>query len=179
MQPADYIGIDADPMALRLARERYPSHMFRLVDAGYSLPAAPSVFFWSSWFDTDESEVIDALKTAAVGRKRVVIGTAELVERRKGVSSQNDCWTTEDWTRMATVAGLVPLDIVPLSAGSQATNPAAADWSYALMVFGPKAWPAFKARWPWSTKRTKDPEMGYYTNGRSLSGITALARADI
>jgi SAM-dependent methyltransferase len=179
MQPADYIGIDANPLALRQAREHLPSHVFRLVDAGYSLPAAPSALLWSSWFDADETDAIESLKAAAVGRRRVVIERAASVERWRAVSSRNVCWTIDEWIRMADAASLVLIDTVPLSARSEAKNPPIAGFPDALLVFGAKARPAFKSRWPWSKKQTKDPEVGYYTKGRSLSDVPVLTRAEI
>ena len=43
--PAQYIGMDINPSALLLARERLPGHTFRIIDEGQEYPRAGAILF--------------------------------------------------------------------------------------------------------------------------------------
>lgn len=112
IDPADYLGLEADPAALRAARARCPAHAFRIADAGYSLPDAPSVLVHAGRLPGDEGLAAAALRAVAVGRRRVILWPTL---RRETADTAPDR-RAPDWTRIAKAAGLKSRRILPAGA---------------------------------------------------------------
>lgn len=79
-QPAEYIGVDVNPVSLLQARTTLPNHNFRIFDQGHQYPEAPTVLFYTVLLHISDDNVETVLEQASRGRKRLII--AELMDRR-------------------------------------------------------------------------------------------------
>ncbi|MBX3583661.1 MAG: class I SAM-dependent methyltransferase [Rhizobiaceae bacterium] len=77
--PEEYVGIDVNPRALKLARERLPNHDLRLHDEGYEYPAAATALFYTVLLHVSDADLGDVLKLAARSQRIVI---AELMSRK-------------------------------------------------------------------------------------------------
>jgi SAM-dependent methyltransferase len=71
--PDDYIGVDIDPAALKIARTLYPEHNFRIHDRGLGYPDAPTVLFRGLLEYVPDTDLPDLLAEACTGRRHVFI----------------------------------------------------------------------------------------------------------
>jgi hypothetical protein len=79
-QPAEYIGVDVNPVSLIQARTTLPNHYFRIFDQGYQYPEAPTVLFYNVLLYISDDNIRTVLGQASQSRKRLII--AELMNRR-------------------------------------------------------------------------------------------------
>jgi SAM-dependent methyltransferase len=76
----EYIGVDVNPEALRIARENLPGYDFRIHDDGFAYPDAPTVLFYTVLLHVSDEVLPGLLAQACSGRRQVVI--AELMDQR-------------------------------------------------------------------------------------------------
>lgn len=78
--PQEYVGVDVNPNALKVARAKLPYHWLKIHDAGIVYPDAPCVLFYTVLLHIADDVVDGVLAEASTGRERFII--AELMDRR-------------------------------------------------------------------------------------------------
>jgi hypothetical protein len=79
-KPDEYIGAELNPAALLQARRLLPHHTFRIADAGYQFPDAPTVLIYTVLLHISDAALPTFLAEGVAGRKRVIL--AEVMDRR-------------------------------------------------------------------------------------------------